>query len=1124
MWKPSLSSLRSRAIMLVLLAILPLLALTLYSYFDQRERAICQMQREEIIAVRNLATIQETVVSDVQKLLATLVQIPQVKHCDRDTCNVIFARLLEQSPYIASIVATDTAGQLFASAPAVPVPVNYADRPWFKKSIQTRDFVVSDTVLGRASGKYGNILAYPILDGEGRFLGTLAMQLNLEWLGSMLAKSEFPPNTAIVLTDTSRKVLFRYPEPQQYIGQILPDFLMKAMTRGDEGVSEGIGLPGDTRLFAFARLSPPWQKIWLLIGLPREWALGPVNRALVHNLIFLGLVTIFVLAAAWYGGDLFVVRPVRRLRGVTERLATGDLSMRTGPDYPVGELGLLAHSFDQMADSLQEREAESQRLLTLVQQEKEKLTALINSINDEVWFADTQKKFTLANPSALRLFGLDPTDEIDVAKFAESLEVFRADGSMRPIDETPPLRALQGEPVKLEEMIRIPTTGELRYRQVSAAPVRDVSGHIIGSVSVVRDITALKRAEEALRASEEKYRELVEYAGGIILRVDFQGRITFMNEFGERFFGYAKKEILGRHIVGTLIPPVDTAGQNLVAMARDIIADPERYVDNEHEMIKRSGERVWVRWTNKAVLDEAGRVVEIMSIGIDSTARYRTEEALRESEAWLKMAQKAAHAGIWDYNILTGKLTWDEECYALLGLTPDNFEISVENWMERVHPEDRLAAQEAMDKALQGEEFYLDYRALLPDGGIRWLNSIGQTFFADSDPVRMTGICIDITERKWAEEALHRAHDELEQRVRERTAQLKQQADMIQDLYNNAPCGYHSLDKKGRFVQVNETELTWLGYSQQEMLGGMKFSDLLTADGLKIFQENFPSFLQRGWVRDLEFDVTRKDGTVLPVSLSATTFKDETGKYLMSRSTIFDITERRRAEVALRESEHKLRNLTSQILTAQEEERKRISMGLHEGLGQSLMALKMQLGFIQNHLPPEPVTLKEDFDHARNQLKDMVEEVRRISRDLSPALLENLGLVAALNYLLSEFSKYQGITVTADIDDIHKFFSLQTETHIFRIFQESINNIAKHAQATQVSITIKKQNTNVNFSIKDNGVGFDLEQITSEKPAYIGMGLAAMAERLRMIGSQLNIWTQKGNGTEISFSIPINDT
>jgi PAS domain S-box-containing protein len=145
-------------------------------------------------------------------------------------------------------------------------------------------------------------------------------------------------------------------------------------------------------------------------------------------------------------------------------------------------------------------EQEVQRLLSAVREEKDRLASLLASITDEVWFADTNKKFTLANPSALREFGLGPTEGIDVEQLAASLEVLQPDGSPRPVAEAPPLRALQGETVRdLEEIVRTPASGELRYRQVSSAPVRDAQGVIIGSVSVVRDITERKRAEETLR-------------------------------------------------------------------------------------------------------------------------------------------------------------------------------------------------------------------------------------------------------------------------------------------------------------------------------------------------------------------------------------------------------------------------------------------------------------------------------------------------------------------------------------------------------------------------------------------------------------------------------------------------
>ncbi|MHB9030950.1 MAG: PAS domain-containing protein, partial [Candidatus Latescibacterota bacterium] len=154
-------------------------------------------------------------------------------------------------------------------------------------------------------------------------------------------------------------------------------------------------------------------------------------------------------------------------------------------------------------------EEENQRLLATVQEERDRLSALLNSISDEIWYADAEKRLTLVNPAVIQEFGPNVGEQRDIEKIAASYEVYRPDGTVRPIDEAPPLRALRGEVVQEQvEIVRTPATGELRYRQVNAAPVRDASGAIIGSVSVVRDITESKQAEKriaGLRREQEAF-------------------------------------------------------------------------------------------------------------------------------------------------------------------------------------------------------------------------------------------------------------------------------------------------------------------------------------------------------------------------------------------------------------------------------------------------------------------------------------------------------------------------------------------------------------------------------------------------------------------------------------------
>ncbi len=273
-------------------------------------------------------------------------------------------------------------------------------------------------------------------------------------------------------------------------------------------------------------------------------------------------------------------------------------------------------------------------------------------------------------------------------------------------------------------------------------------------------------------------------------------------------------------------------------------------------------------------------VTAIIAGQLSERARRR-EEALHESESSLNAAQRIAHVGSWHLDVRRGRLTWTDEVFNIFGMSKGT-ELTYETFLTKVHPEDREHVQQAWTSALKGSPYDIEHRIIV-DGEPRWVREMAQVQFDDKgNAVEGIGTVQDITERKHTETALQRSADE------------------IRDLYAHAPCGYHSLDKDGVFVRINDTELLWLGYGREEVIGKIQFADLLTPGSRRIFEESFPTFKKAGEIRDVEYDLVRKDGTILPVLLSATAITDADGNYVMSRSTVYDITARKRTENEIR--------------------------------------------------------------------------------------------------------------------------------------------------------------------------------------------------------------------------------
>ena len=361
----SLASVRARLLLLVLLAVIPALGLTLYTNLEERQLRKTQVQEQAMRLSRLVSADHERLIEDARQLLVTLAAFPAVRDRNRAACNTLFADLLARRSSYANLAVVDADGNVICTALPMTGQVYVGDRVYFQRALETRDFAIGEYQVGRVTGKATLNFGYPVLDDVGRVGAVVVAALDLAWLNELASQAALPTGSMLTVIDRNGTILSRYPDEGKWVGKLMPEpLVLKAiLAKQGNGTTEAPGTDGIPRLFSFAPFGGAAQSAgaYVSVGIPAAVAFAGANQMLARNLAALGLVAGLALAAAWVGGNLFIVRQIQALVRATKRVAAGELGVRTGLPQGQGELSQLASAFDQMAESLER--AHERRLL-----------------------------------------------------------------------------------------------------------------------------------------------------------------------------------------------------------------------------------------------------------------------------------------------------------------------------------------------------------------------------------------------------------------------------------------------------------------------------------------------------------------------------------------------------------------------------------------------------------------------------------------------------------------------------------------------------------------------------------------------------------------------------------------
>ncbi len=590
-----------------------------------------------------------------------------------------------------------------------------------------------------------------------------------------------------------------------------------------------------------------------------------------------------------------------------------------------------------------------------------------------------------------------------------------------------------------------------------------------------------------------------------IITTDIHFNIIKWNIYAEKIFLYSESEVIGKNLFSVLnIMDENNRLSNIISEFHDTKKWVGELINHD-----KNGKKIFVQVSASVLKDENNQPIGTVSVIRDITNIKLNNDILQRQSNLLKndlqvklreltfinerlfLISKSTNDAIWDWEIGTDRI-WGNELYLnLLDKREGDF-VSYDYFVSKIHEEDRMILRQSFDKTIHEKNTtsISEFRFNMPNGEQRWfINKSLYVFNNNGNLIRVLGALQDIT---------------IQQEIQ---AKIISERQITEGIINSLPGIFYLFNKDGKYLKWNHNLLNITGYTEKDMQA-IHPLDFFSEYQKELVQRKINNVFLNG-SDIIEIELITKNNDIIPYYFTGTFIKYNNEDCLMGVG--IDISEKTKTQ-------NQLRELALHIQNVREEERTSISREIHDELGQQLTGLNMDISWLRKNISDPSSQISNKIELIIDNIKKSIKSLHRISTKLRPSILDDLGLIPAMEWQCEEFEKRFNIHAefVSDIPNLET--SPEISTTLFRVYQESLTNILKHSNATNVEASLVLESGLIVMTVKDNGIGYDESLIKNKK----SFGLLGIKERTLLLNGTFSIKGEKGIGTTVIIKIPYN--